>query len=104
MVDKLFLENHKHWGKVAELCDKLVRKQKEFETVLLSNPNKAKALVDECVALDAQINSIGKAKIQPNRDDASKRIRAINAKLSSSTKAIKAEMDLEKKREENFEY
>jgi len=103
VVDKLFAQNTKHWEKVSELCDKLVKKQAKFETVLLSNPKKAKALADECKALDAQIDAIGKAKIQPNRNDANKRIGAINTKLHSSTKIIKAEMDLVAKREVEFD-
>ena len=101
-TDVLFAANHKHWERISDLCDKLIKKQAEFEKVLLEDPKKATGLVKECEALDAQIQAIGKSKIRPNQITSDKNIAASRAKLESSTKTIKSSMDALKKRNESF--
>jgi len=101
-TDVLFAANHKHWERISDLCDKLIKKQAEFEKVLLEDPKKATGLVKECEALDAQIQAIGKSKIRPNQITSDKNIAASRAKLESSTKTIKPSMDALKKRNESF--
>jgi len=103
-ADVLFGANYKYWEQVNKLCEKLVNKQKEFETVLLENPKKAKVLVKECEALDAQIETIGNSNIRPNQIKSGKSIAAARAKLDSATRAIQSGMDTINKRNEAFKF
>lgn len=92
-VNTLFKENYKHWEKVAELCEKLVKKQKEFGTELLKDPKKAAGIVTECEAMHAQVSAIATTKVNPNFDKRTKLVKAARKKLDTALKAIQADFD-----------
>lgn len=98
----LFIGNAKHWEKVAELSDKIIAKQAEFESSLTKNPEKAKKLAKECEDLDKQVEAIGKSKISPNSKKAQASVVAVRKKLDGTYKLIETELAAIDKRKEDW--
>lgn len=92
-VNALFVINHKHWEKVAELCEKLVKKQKEFDTELLKDSRKAAGILTECETMHAQVSAIAITKVNPNFDKRAKLVKAARKKLDTALKAIQTDFD-----------
>jgi len=102
IANKASLDNYKHWEVVAELVEKIIDKQTEFEALLTKNPKKAAQLAKECADLDKQVLAIGKGKIQPNLKIASTSIDAFNKIWRSTEDFLKKERAAIAKRSEEY--
>ncbi|GHF51629.1 peptidoglycan-binding domain-containing protein [Seohaeicola zhoushanensis] len=94
---KIYMDSIPLWVKAMEISAGIVKMQKEFKDLRLTDPAKAEALVKKCEAEASKIEAHISGKISPSSKKSSESLRAVRKKVETSVAAFRKEIDLVEK-------